>query len=170
MEPYERADVEIFSKYLLHIDEIVGSLENDLRGKSFDPVNGQWTQAGEPCMNEKGIQAIMSIVRSKVNRNTILQNLDEYQINSYARYIGYQVNDLLFLKYHEFELQKDNYDDVLWKVFDFCLFALQRAKNGETAKLIKDITSVNITPTQPPAEQKKGFYDYLKSMIGGGSQ
>jgi len=88
----------------LDVEEIITRIHNLLQGKELKD-NGQgvkeWTDSnnGIKILSEWGIQRVMQTVRFNINKNTLLSNFDEGQINRMMYHFTTELNDLILLKY-----------------------------------------------------------------------
>lgn len=91
----------------LDVEEIINRIYNLLQGKEqkvndqgvvewIEPVNNNMK-----ILSEWGIRRIMQTVRFHINKNTLLSNFDESQINRMMLHFTTELNDLVLLKYNE---------------------------------------------------------------------
>jgi hypothetical protein len=89
----------------LEVETILENIENLLKGKkkTFTQKEGwHWvesTDAGLKILSEQGVQRIMQTVRFHINRNTLLSNFNEEQINRSMLLFCQAMNGLVFQKY-----------------------------------------------------------------------
>jgi len=89
----------------LDVEEIINNIYNLLQGKELRD-NGQgikeWVNTGDSkrkILSEWGIQRIIQIVRFHINKNTLLSNFSEEQINRLMYHFTTEMNDIVLLKY-----------------------------------------------------------------------
>lgn len=89
----------------LDVEEIIDRIYNLLLGKELKD-NGQgvkeWVVSKTTDMkilSDWGIQRVMQVVRFHINKNTLLSNFDEGQINNLMYRFTTEMNDLVLLKY-----------------------------------------------------------------------
>lgn len=91
----------------LDVEEIIDRIYNLLQGKELkDSGNGvkEWVENQNNQMrilSDWGIQRIMQVVRFHINKNTLLSNFDESQINNLMYRFTTEINDLVLLKYEK---------------------------------------------------------------------
>ena len=74
--------------------------------------DGSFDRLQKPLMNEEGINAVMSIVSSVVNRVTFMSNLEDWQVQAHAMYCAQALIELLMVDYHKFEIDESRRDTV----------------------------------------------------------
>lgn len=89
----------------LDVELIINYIYNLLQGKELKD-NGQgikeWVEpldARRKILSDWGIQRIMQIVRFHINKNTLLSNFNEEQINRLMYHFTTEMNDIVLLKY-----------------------------------------------------------------------
>jgi len=90
----------------LDVEEILDRIYNLLQGRELkDSGQGkEWvdsTIAGVKVLSDWGVQRIMQIVRFHINKNTLLSNFREDQINRIMFDFTTELNDLILLKYQQ---------------------------------------------------------------------
>ena len=102
-----------FSETLIHfqleLDSILELIEHTLKGDILKFKDGHkiWESPeneDERVFNDYGTKEIMRILAMYINRNTILSNYSEDQINMKMLDLGKEVADLIFMKYEKFGL------------------------------------------------------------------
>jgi hypothetical protein len=91
----------------LDVEEIIDRIYNLLQGRELkDNGSGvkDWIESKDNQMkilSDWGVQRIMQIVRFHINKNTLLSNFDEVQINRLMYHFTTEMNDLVLLKYQK---------------------------------------------------------------------
>lgn len=146
------------TKWQLSPEDIISELKHDLRGEFYDKDAKQWLRYSnsEPMLNEAGINAVISVVKLYVNRNSILTDLDEYMVESITKNVNVDIAKLFFNKYKEFKIDKNYLTILVDKIVWFVYFSLRRAWEGGERRFLTETkrTSEIIHQNQ---EQKKGF-------------
>jgi hypothetical protein len=89
----------------LDVEEIIDRIYNLLQGKEMKDVGSgvkEWVSSANNDMrilSEWGIQRVMQTVRFHINKNTLLSNFDESQVNNLMYRFTNEMNDLVLLKY-----------------------------------------------------------------------
>lgn len=126
-------------KWQLELDSILERVEHILRGDRPKMVNGSMIfieakNDNDKIFNDYGVAEIMRILSMYLNRNTILSNYDEDTINWKVLDFGYEVSDLIFLKYEEMGLntleKRKRYPMIVRELVDAVHSAFLRALNG----------------------------------------
>ena len=84
--PVKHSDADL-TRWQLTAEDLLTELEHDLKGEEYDHKTRSWVlrSGGQPLMNQKGVRAVVSMVKPVVNKNTFLSNLSEKRINEYFR-------------------------------------------------------------------------------------
>jgi hypothetical protein len=149
-------DPELTKWQASNAQEII-ELEEDLRGERYDPRDGKWkTMPNAPkMMNDQGVRATISWVRSLTNKNIVLSDFDEKEIIYMLDEIASRFNDFLFLNIDTFQLKDEYYSYINGKVFAVINAAYIRAKDAGEAKRLSERTEE--TYVQQPEQKKKTF-------------
>lgn len=176
MNPIQRSDTivagignqENLIKWQLELDSILERIEHMLRGDKPRYVDGNLIfvpplTESERMFNDEGVAEIMRILSIYLNRNTILSNYDEETINWKILDFGYEVSDIIFLKYEEMGLdslhKRKRYSMVVHELIDAVHSAYLRALNGgerDSLRQARNITqSENLMHGQTMMPQMK---------------
>lgn len=88
------------AEHILREDEVSVDAEGNV---TYKPNKKQ----AERIFNDYGIQEIMRILSMYINRNTILSDYSDDEVNDKVFDFGKEVNDLIFMKYEHFFNYKD---------------------------------------------------------------
>ena len=88
----------------LDVEKIIENISNLLQGKELQEKEGMksWVATTDPrrkILSEWGIQRIMQAVRFHINKDILLSNYNEEQINRQMLHFTTEMNDLVLLKY-----------------------------------------------------------------------
>jgi len=113
-------------------ENILERLEKHLRGES-ENSDGTWCSSHTPLMNEEGINKIMSIMRSIVNRITFMSNLDEDHIERHMMFLGNTLIETLLQNKKQFGIQNDpDRDSIMLTCGSLAFMSLRRGfKEGD---------------------------------------
>lgn len=126
-------------KWQLELDSILERIEHILRGDKPKMINGNMifippSKDEEKIFNDYGVAEIMRILSMYLNRNTILSNYDEETINWKVLDFGYEISDLIFLKYEDMGLntleKRKRYPMIVRELVDSVHSSFLRALNG----------------------------------------
>jgi hypothetical protein len=146
--------------------DIFLELEHDLRGEVFNEKTKKWEQkkGGKRLMTEEGIRTVMSVVRSKVNKNTFLSNLTDDDIAIIMKDLCLSITTLLYEKYEEFEIDTVFLELIHDKIVHFTFFALKRALNQGERLFLGRSQQTRETIIRDERAEKGGF---LGGLFGG---
>lgn len=115
-------------RYQLGTEDLIESIEHNLKGERFNATKQIWEKKEARLVNDEGIKTFMTIVSSKLNRNTFLSNLSEDDVLRIAMETRQNVGNLIFLNYGKFEIDKCNFDTVIQAIDHPVICALRRAQ------------------------------------------
>lgn len=143
-----------FLQWQLDPEEIIFALEHYLKGDYYDKKEDKFVNVpSHRMMNDMGVRAVISIVRSKLNKNIILSNLTAEDVRRLAKENRLNIINMIYLKYRDYDIEKHNFDTVVQMVDGLVYATLRRAYNeGERVYLGKTRSSVE----RITKEDKKG--------------
>jgi hypothetical protein len=96
-------------RWLFNYENLYAQIEAYLRGEAliYNPKYESYTRkkVSEPLLNEKGVQEVMTLVRSHINMLGALSNYDEERIYMLCRHLHIDLANLLFINAEEFGVQ-----------------------------------------------------------------
>jgi len=107
--------------------------------------------------NEKGVQEILNILAWYLNKNIILSDFDEKEINIRMHQFAIEFNDFLFNNYHEFGLADENMEKVkhipmiVMNVVNTVEASYHRALGGKERDSLR--TARTVTQNEPLGQQ-----------------
>lgn len=119
----------------------------------------EWRQIGEPVMNEKGVAAIMRLLRSVLDKNSIMTYIpSEDKLNE----IMIEIADALYLlisqNIDEFEIKNNYMNSEAKKIVEQILLTLYRGLHGNEKKgIYKDTQTRRVEQYQIPITDAKGL-------------
>ena len=147
-------------RWQLDLNDILERAEHILRGDIPKFENGQviWKSNPHPeknPLNEIGVQEVMKILAMYVNRNTILSDYTNREINFKVYDFGRAVNNLIFMRDLELGLdteeKRKNYEMLVTEIKDIVHSAYKRALEGAEKRSLREmiqITQSNATTSQ----------------------
>jgi len=138
-------------KWQLELDNILERIDHLLRGHRLEFNNGHivWTAAkneDEVLLNDYGVNEILRILSLYLNRNTILSNYTEEQVETKAFDFGTEVADLIEFKYEEMGLNTQKkmmvYPMLLRELVDVIHSAYLRALKGGERQSLREARQV----------------------------
>lgn len=134
-------------EYQLEFDDIISHIEHLIRGhivRRKEDGTEYWYEPKEDeqkLFNDYGTGIIMGVVRSYLNRNTILSNYEEDIINLKTYDIGIELTDIVYCQYEKMGLdckeKKERYNLIIREIVDMINSAYLRAMNGGERTNIK---------------------------------
>lgn len=119
------------TRWQLESDDLLESLEHDLRGEYWvtdENGRGNWKKSENhtPFLNEKGVKAIINILKPIVNRNTFLTNYSEERVNDLLFFLSNKITRTLYFNYDEFEISPEFFPILNEMIQSFLESALRR--------------------------------------------
>jgi hypothetical protein len=139
-------------RWQLELNDILERAEHILRGDIPKFVNGQvvWNKNPNPelnALNSTGVNEIMKILAMYVNRNTILSDYTNDEINVKVYDFGRAVNNLIFMRSDEFGMdtreKNKNYEIIVRELVDIVHSAYKRALDGAEKRSLREMISVS---------------------------
>lgn len=172
--------------YQLELDNILKRIEHVLRGDvltQFGSDNWIWMKNPKPeaiILNEFGVQEIMNVLSTYINRNTILSNYTKPEINEIMYNLAVELTDLIFMKYElmgfDTEHKRKNYFIIVTQIVDMVRSTYTRAIDGKERESLRRMVSVNQSqpigsynqemPSSPDAYSRKSVFN-PKRWFGG---
>jgi len=124
-----------------------------------------YEKTNSPIMNEKGIQEVIAFLREFLTKNVTLSSVDEEVANKIIRQTGFAVNDMLFFKQTDYELDPARYSQLYISILNYVSFAVYRAVGGKTLTVIGKSTSLTESKTITPQQQQGGVFSRMFGKI-----
>lgn len=100
----------------------------------------------ENPLNKKGVGEVMKVLAMYVNRNTILSDYSNEEINFKVFDVGRAINNLVFMRYEDFgmdtEEKKKNYEIIVREMVDIVHSAYKRALDGAEKRSLREMISI----------------------------
>lgn len=154
-------------KWQLELDSLLERIEHILRGDKPTMINGNMVfipaqKDEEKIFNSYGVAEIMRILSMYLNRNTILSNYDEKTILWKVLDFGYEVSDLIYLKYEEMGLntleKRKRYPMIVRELVDSVHSSYLRALNGGERDSLRQARTIS---------QSEAIMGGMPGQIGG---
>ena len=173
-------------KWQLELNDILERAEHILRGDivSFQGGHIIWTKNTDPkgnCLNEFGVQIIMKFLSNYINRNTILSDYEQDEINYKVYDAGRELNNLIFMKYEEMgmtdEDKRKEYPMIVREMVDLVHSSYKRALKGGERRSLREMIQIQqstssmaqggVTVNQSGQPQKaRGILNPLRYVAG----
>lgn len=138
-------------KFQLEVNDILERVEHILRNDIPVFKNGHmiWDKNPNPqsnTLNENGVRQIMQVLAMYINRNTILSDFEQEEIDMKTLDFGRTLNNLIFMKYEEFGIDNEEkmkeYPMLVLMVTDTVHAALKRALHGGERTSLRQMIQV----------------------------
>jgi hypothetical protein len=139
-------------RWQLELNDILERAEHILRGDIPKFKDGEviWEKNEHPelnTLNETGVQECMKILAMYVNRNTILSDYTNDEINFKVFDFGRAVNNLIYMRDWEFGLnteeKRKNYEILVTELKDIVHSAYKRALDGAEKRSLREMITVS---------------------------
>ena len=169
-------------KWQLELDNILERIEHILRGDILFSENGKTGWKKNPdhtqwILNEYGVNEIMRVLSSYLNRNTILSDYTEEEIREKVLDFGLEMNDLIFTKYEEMGLIV-TLEETFHKLFNIAdrlivdnkggYYAEVQNRNGTIFQLQltkEQVESLTIEQKKLSLEKRKNYPILLREIV-----
>jgi hypothetical protein len=171
-------------KWQLELNDILEKAEHILRGDIPKYKDGIliWQKNENPklnSVNEYGIQEIMKILVLYINRNTILSDYDNKEINYKVLDFGRRLNNFIFMRYDEIgmdtEDKRKNYEILVGEVVDLVHSAYKRALHGGERRSLREMIQVSQNtqsygqgsyPMNMPQVKERSYFNPMRWLKG----
>ena len=173
-------------RWQLELNDILERAEHILRGDIVEFRNGKmvWERNPNPddnCLNEFGIKLIMKILANYINRNTILSDYEQEEINYKVFDFGRELNNLVFMKYEEIGMDNEDkrkeYPMLVREMVDLVHSSYKRALKGGERRSLREMINVGIQQSNqgmmggvpspyPQPTQKRGILNPMRYVAG----
>lgn len=150
-------------RWQLELNDILERAEHILRGDipKFQDGHIIWQKNPHPeqnFLNERGVQEIMKILSLYVNRNKVLSDYTNKEINFKVFDFGRALNNLIFMKDAEFgmdtEDKRKNYEMIVTEIKDIVHDTYKRALEGAEKRLLHSM--IHVTQSTQTSAQVGG--------------
>ena len=138
-------------RWQLELNDILERAEHILRGDipTFQEGHIIWTKNPDPennPLNAVGVAEIMKILSMYVNRNKVLADYSNEEINVKVFDFGRALNNLVFMRDYEMgmdnEEKRKNYEMLITEVKDIIHDTYKRALNGAEKRSLREMITV----------------------------
>jgi len=150
-------------RWQLELNDILERAEHILRGDvpKFDDGHIVWKPNPKPednPLNDVGVQEIMKILSLYVNRNKVLSDYSNKEINFKVFDFGRAINNLIFMRDFEFGMDTDekrkNYEMLVTELKDIIHDTYKRALDGAEKRSLREM--INVTQATNTTSQLGG--------------
>lgn len=173
-------------KWQLELNDILERAEHILKGDVPEFKNGHliWSPNPKPednVLNVTGVKAVLKILAMYVNRNTILSDYENEEINWKVLDFGKRVNNLLFTKAEEFGIDDESKEKekeiLIGELVDIVHSTYKRALKGGERRSLREMIQIsqssqsvgmngtNVNPMQG-TQQHRGLLNPMRYIKG----
>jgi len=159
IDPRQNSQISAFStrmdenliRWQLELNDILERAEHILKGDVplFKDGHIIWEKNPNPeknTLNEYGVQEVLKILSLYVNRNTILSDYTNREINFKVFDFGREINNLIFMRSEEFgmntEEKRKNYPILIREMVDIVHSSYKRALDGGERRSLREMIQV----------------------------
>lgn len=175
-------------KWQLELNEILERIEHTLRGDQVKIEGGQqiWIKLEEGhkdrLLNDNGVAEVLRILSMYLNRNTILGNYTDEEVNDKVFDFGDRLNTLFYTKYEKIGLdnaEKRKNFEMLWGMLvDTVHSAYTRAIGGQERSSLREArqlqqmeqvnapNTINVNNGQGAGVRTRGLLNPMRYVVG----
>lgn len=175
-------------KWQLELNEILERIEHVLRGDQVKYEGGQtiWVKIPEDhpdrLLNNLGVQEVLRILSMYLNRNTILGNYTDEEVNDKVFDFGDRLNTLFYTKYEKIGLntiEKRKNFEMLWGMLvDVVHSAYSRAIGGQERSSLREArqlqqmeqvnapNTINVNNAGGAGVRSRGLLNPMRYIVG----
>jgi hypothetical protein len=151
LSSFSSRDEENIVRWQLELNDILEKTEHILKGDvpKFTEGHMVWDKNPNPkenTLNQKGVQEIMKILSLYVNRNKILADYTNQEINFKVFDFARALNNLIFMRDYEFGLdteeKRKNYEMLVTELKDIVHDTYKRALDGAEKRSLREMISI----------------------------
>lgn len=165
-------------EWQLNLDKEFELIHHQLRGHVIKRRESDdteyWAESDDKeqsLLNEKGAQEVEKVIRNYLNKNLLLSDFTEAEINQRMFSFAERIRRFIYLNYEEFGLttyyKQKHFEMLVMGIVDMVEAAYHRAKDGAERQSLTTIRSIiqqesvdNTRPQLPSlaSGQKRGFF------------
>lgn len=175
-------------KWQLELNEILERIEHVLRGDvvKYEGGHSIWIKLDEAhkdrLLNDLGVQEVLRILSMYLNRNTILGNYTDEEVNDKVFDFGDRLNTLFYTKYEKIGLdtaEKRKNFEMLWGMLvDVVHSAYTRAIGGQERSSLREArqlqqmeqvnapNTVNVNNNSANGVRQRGLFNPMRYIVG----
>lgn len=152
-------------RWQLETDELCQRIELMLLNEVFeqDMTTGEIKRfkKGNPLMNEKGVQEVLTLIRPHTDKNTILSNLTDFEIGLTMVELRSKLAIMLGRRFGEFEIDKAKLPVIVSIIINPIWTTYKRAANETTLSYLGKTQSIQEIRRQDDTDKKEDFVQRL---------
>lgn len=151
------------------VTEIIDLIEDSLLGRHWDENKQKYVKISKPLLNPTGIEGIIRFLKSYLHRGLFLSNLDEKEVSKVMILISQTITENLLLHYHDWEIDKADFNSIGDIIEHNIFFALKRAFGAGDKRYFANIQQMRTVESHSfiPQDQKQKSGGLMKMFRGG---
>ena len=164
---------------LLDSEKILEHLENELKGYFWSEKMGKYIKKAEPMMTKKGINWLMTYIRTHYDKFFPLSNYEKDEVNDRMIEVTHTLMNTFCSEYYQFFPQTEHlkkYTQIIRMVdkIEHSIDAVYRRAIGNWERkmfmtTVKESISEMRNPQQQANQQKQGIFQKM-NIFGGGDK
>lgn len=147
-------------QYQIESNEIIDEIEHLLKGEALNYNQGSgdinWVSKGigRPLINDKGINSVVTILKSHLTKIFVLSDFEEEDVRNITISVGENIIDELYFNWEEYEVPSPSAASMIVNIITHTVYAtLRKGYLGNYLKFLK--TAQRITEVQTFSEGQK---------------
>jgi hypothetical protein len=145
-------------------DDELYKMELTFRSETIDK-KGNTKKVGDPLMNELGINSVVGIVQSLVNRVTVMSNLNKYDVPMMIDFLGDTLAQDLMMNRNKYEIRTTTARTKIYFTALSTAFVTMKRAFEQGEKIFWKGSQQEITTRVEQTGERKGMF---ASMLGWG--
>lgn len=136
-------------EHFLNPKPVLDEIYQFLKCVEYREIDGKIVEekAGDPLINDIGINVFMACIKSHINQSTVQANMDSQQIKTQLKELNIDLIQLIASKWVDFEIQKQHFDIIVDLIDHHIEAFLSRTKEDKERERFK-IPNVRISDPQ----------------------
>lgn len=141
-------------RQLLDFDDVIESFEHLLRNERFDSNLQTWVSKGKPFLNEEGINSVVTLILTHLNKVFIMTNFNENDIYRMCEELGHNVIDWLYLNYNSWNIKPEDLSIIVTTTDHFVFAMLRASQDSGIREMLKQIEKRETVIREEPEKRK----------------
>lgn len=136
-------------RYQLDVNEIIEDIEHTIKSEvlSYNPKTNQaeWIlrKGTEPLINDKGLNAVMTILKSRLTKIFILSDFDKDDIEAISIAVGEDIIDDFYYNWNKYDIKDTAAASTILHIVTDTVFAtLRKGYQGNYLKFLRTTHSI----------------------------
>ena len=160
--PVQQVQDPSLTRWQLSPEDILEYVEHEMKGEDWSYDKRRWIKKGDAIFNEKGIRAIMTMMRHHINKVVFLSSLEDEHIYEIVYTLSNDLTQLLFNNGDDFALDWDKgwQNAVIDNLCTIVFISLRKAHAQGERKFLGSHTKImhRIDEGAQGRREKKGLF------------